>query len=171
MSVEVIAEAGSNHNGDLERCKVLAKIAAESGASSIKFQFIFPDGLYIPRYVGKGKAKDNDVHEQRAGEVLTKEQWQSVWHFCQGLGLEVFASVFCEEGVALLSDLGARTVKVASTDLNNPELILLCLQRFERCILSTGMSRLGEVEDSLEWLAQRHSMTNLELMHCVSSYP
>ena len=48
--VEVIAEAGSNHNGCVADALQLVEVAHRAGASSVKFQFIFPEGLYVPKY-------------------------------------------------------------------------------------------------------------------------
>ena len=169
--LEVIAEASSNHNGNLQDAIELINIAARAKASSVKFQFIFPDGLYVPKYISGGQVLENDVYRQREQEMLTDDEWSQVWIHATKMGLEVFASVFCVKGVRLLKELGSRTVKIASTDLNNTELIKMCLEEFDRCILSTGMASFSDIENTLLEINYTDFKSKIELMHCVSSYP
>ena len=143
--MEIIAEAGSNHNGSIEDALRLVNLAARANAASVKFQFIFPEGLYVPKYYNNGEFLENEVFKQREREQLEEAEWRIVWKHCEDLDLPVFASVFCSKGVELLKSLGSKTVKVASTDLNNHELIAKCLENFDRCIISTGMATLSEI--------------------------
>ena len=78
MSLITIAEAGSNHNGSIERAKALVSTAASAGASSIKFQFIYADGLYIPKYLDGQKYINNPVYNIRKNEELTESQWSEL---------------------------------------------------------------------------------------------
>lgn len=169
--VEVIAEAGSNHNGRLDDALQLVDVAAESGATSVKFQFIFPEGLYVPKYFDDGEYIQNEVYLQREKEQLSYEEWLLVWGRCDEYKLEVFASVFCLQGIELLKALGAKTVKIASTDLNNHELIIECLKNFDRCIISTGMATVSDIDTTLRKVLRYATNCAVELMHCVSSYP
>jgi N,N'-diacetyllegionaminate synthase len=169
--VEVIAEAGSNHNGRLDHALQLVDVAAESGATSVKFQFIFPEGLYVPKYFNDGEYIQNEVYEQRHKEQLSYEEWLIVWRRCVEYELEVFASVFCSQGIELLKTLGAKTVKIASTDLNNYELIIECLLCFDRCIISTGMATVSDIDATLRKVLRYAKNCDVELMHCVSAYP
>lgn len=169
--IEIIAEAGANHNGNVENALNLVNIAVEANASSIKFQFIFPDGLYIPAYLSNGQLVKNDVYDHREREMLSTEEWHEVWAHAKNAGIEIFASVFCGNGISLLKRLGAKTVKIASTDLNNVELINSCLKEFDRCILSTGMASLSDIEQTLFAINFAEYKNKLELMHCVSTYP
>lgn len=169
--VEVIAEAGSNHNGDPGRAIELINIAKEAGASSVKFQFIFADGLYVPKFY-IGKATDvNKVFAVRKAEELTRAEWQTIWDYAGDAGIGVSASVFCKKGLALLKSLGADYVKIASTDLTNRPLIGAAIQTFRRTIISTGMARASEVAQTVEALHDKKYEGEFELMHCVSLYP
>ena len=141
----VIAEAGSNHNGDKDTAVNLVDIANLAGATSIKFQFIFPDGLYLPDINIDGKLVPSEVYEVRQKEQLTTEAWSEVWQYAQKVGIDISASVFCMEGVKLLYKLGANYVKIASTDLTNLSLIKLACQNFKKVIISTGMATLDEI--------------------------
>ena len=168
---EVIAEAGSNHNGSVARAVNLIDIARSAGASSVKFQFIFPENLYLPAFRDGRELRPNPAHSQRRTEQLTESEWSEVWRHGQRAGIPLSASVFCDRGIDLLSKLGAGYVKIASTDLTNRDLIALAATRFDRVIVSTGMATLSEVAETVAAVQEQHRTVSLELMHCVSSYP
>ena len=174
MSIKVIAEAGSNHNGNLDQAISLIDIAKRSNADSIKFQFIFADGLYIPKiinYATKGYS-NNGAYEVRKDEELSENDWMKIWQYAKEVKLDISASVFCERGIDLLKKLGANYVKIASTDLTNHNLIKKVCQYFPKIIISTGMSTFSEITDMLEESnVFSSSDTIIELMHCVSIYP
>lgn len=174
MELEIIAEAGSNHNGDVGKAIELVNIAKESGAHSIKYQIIFADGLYVPKFHKSRKEGDfvnNDVFNVRAKEELSRKQWERIWTHANDVGIDISASVFCEKGVELLKSLGAEWVKIASTDLTNKMLLKIVMQHFNRIILSTGMAQGSEVTKTLEFVDSVNYDGTLELMHCVSLYP
>jgi len=170
MHFELIAEVGSNHNGDVETAKRLVDVAADAGASSVKFQFIFAKGLYIPEFLDGNVRVPNRAYEQRLREELSEEEWCSIWRHAQMRGVTPSASVFCDRGIELLRKLGSPYVKIASTDLTNTSLISAACRTFDRVILSTGMSTVAEVDRTLSTvdLGDRRRLT---LMHCVSAYP
>ena len=167
----IIAEAGSNHNGSVQRAKDLVDLAKRSGADSVKFQFIFAEGLYLPAYFDGQSYVDNTVYQARKAEELARSNWEAIWAHARSIGMDISASVFDTQGVELLSDLGANYVKIASTDLTNHELIRAACSAFRRVIISTGMATLSEVDATYQFVRQNFPEVNLELMHCVSSYP
>lgn len=173
---EIIAEAGSNHNGDPARACQLIDLAAQAGASSIKFQFIYADGLYLPDYPEHGPDgaitySPSTVFAQRRREEMSDTDWQTIWDHAARVGITVSASVFCERGIALLKRLGAPYVKIASTDLTNHALIARACESFPRVIVSTGMATMGEIEAMVTMVKRDHPGTDFSLMHCVSAYP
>ena len=167
----IIAEAGSNHNGNKENAKKLIELAYAAGASSIKFQFIFPEGLYLPYTQVDGKMEKSVVFDIRKKEQLTRAAWEEVWLHAKTVGIPISASVFCSQGVSLLKHLGAEYVKIASTDLTNISLINLACQNFNDVIISTGMATIEEIANTVAWVRQNYPNLNLKLMHCVSVYP
>ena len=169
--VGIIAEAGSNHNGSVDRACQLVDLAAAAGATSVKFQFIFADGLYLPAYFDNGKYVENSVYHQRKSEELSPEDWRRVWRHAATAGIDISASVFDRQGIELLSSLGASYVKIASTDATNHELIGQTCEVFEQVIVSTGMASLAEIDTMVGFVRRNFPRTDLRLMHCVSSYP
>ena len=167
----IIAEAGSNHNGDKNTAKKLVSIAKSTAATSIKFQFIFPDGLYLPYENVEGSLIPSSVYQVRANEQLTADEWSDVWKFSRELGMDISASVFCSKGINLLRSLGATYVKIASTDVTNLSLIRLACENFASVIISTGMAKLEEIAKTVSMVRTHFPEVNLKLMHCVSVYP
>jgi sialic acid synthase SpsE len=168
---EIIAEAGSNHNGSVARAHELVDLAARAGATSVKFQFIHADGLYVPAYFDGETCIENSVYHSRKAEELGREDWQSVWARAAEADIAISASVFDFPGLEMLSDLGAPYVKIASTDATNHDLIGAACSAFERVIVSTGMASLGEIDAMVGFVRANFPGVDLNLMHCVSSYP
>lgn len=168
---EIIAEAGSNHNGSVSRACDLVDLAARARATSVKFQFIYADGLYVPAYFDGEKYVESDVYHSRKAEELTRDDWLRIWTHAAEAGIEISASVFDTQGLELLADLGASYVKIASTDATNHELIGEACDTFDRVIVSTGMASLGEIDAMVSFVRGNFPEIDLNLMHCVSSYP
>lgn len=167
----IIAEAGSNHGGSLSRAKRLVEIAADAGADCVKFQFIFPEGLYLPPQGSPERTIRPNVYEQRRSEQLSKEDWKEVWQHAKELGIDITASIFCEQGLWLLRSLGAGFVKLSSSDLTNRGLHRRIGNTFPQIIISSGMATLAEIEETVNGFHEVGKDSKLVLMHCVSIYP
>lgn len=169
--VHVIAEAGSNHNGNVSLARDLVRAAAHAGADSVKFQFIEPAGLYLPFYRRGAEKIENEVYKQRATEVLTEEEWEQVFQCAADAPLPCAASIFDSAGLERLTRLGAPYVKVASTDLNNYRLLAEVARSGCTVLVSTGMSTLTEIKQAVEVFSKAGALGRLVLLHCVSAYP
>lgn len=169
--VTIIAEAGSNHNGSVKTALRLVDLAKDAGADVVKFQFIYPENLYLPKFEELHSSAVNPAFLQREKEVLSNAEWREVWRHASDRGIAATASVFCLQSLDLLADLGADFVKISSTDLVNTEVLSQAAERFNHVLLSTGMSSLGEIERTLASLERFRPDTQLSLLHCVSKYP
>ena len=168
--VHVIAEAGTNHNGRVDTALKLANAAQEAGADSVKFQMIFPAGLYLPSLWQDGKLTENTVFAARTRAALSGSGFSRIAGHCKSIGIPFSASVFDRAGLDLLRELEAPYIKLASCDLNNGPLLRMAAERGRRLILSTGMSSLGEIETAVRTVLDTGNR-DLVLMHCVSVYP
>ncbi len=168
--VHVIAEAGTNHNGDFATAKRLVDTACASQADSVKFQIIYPDRLYLPGSYNYGHYDINEVRSMRQRFMLTDAEYEELSEYACGRGVPFSASIFDERGLALLAGMAPPYIKIASTDLGNVRLLRLAAATGLRVILSTGMSTLGEIERSVRAVVQEGPV-DLVLMHCVSAYP
>ena len=167
----IIAEAGSNHNGDVKKALHLIDIAKEAKADSIKFQLIFADGLYLPKYNENGTYEDSKVFKKRKDEEFTDKEWHVIWDYAKEKKIDISGSVFCSKGITLLKKLGCSYVKIASTDLTNHKLIKEVCSNFNNVIISTGMATIEEVASSIDNAKKANNDIKLSLMHCVSLYP
>ena len=171
VDLEIIAEAGTNHNGNECWGRRLIDAAAKADASSVKFQLIYPEGLYVPAYVDESGSYPNPVFERRAGEGLDYEAWERLNEYAVKAGIELTLSVFDSKGLNVAERLKHSYIKVASTDLNNLPFLREVASRGKRTIVSTGMSTLSEVEDAVRVFDRENALERLTLLHCVSVYP
>lgn len=168
--VHVIAEAGNNHNGDAGTATELIGVAAEAGADSVKFQIIYPEGLYLPAFPRNGGYEENEVIAARRKFMLSDDDYRRLAAHAAERRIAFSASVFDRQGLDLLDSLDPAYLKVASCDLNNVAFVREVAERGRRVVLSTGMSTLEEVEKSVE-AALSTGNEDLVLLHCVSVYP
>lgn len=168
--VHIIAEAGTNHNGQYATAEQLAQTAKIAGADSVKFQIIYPEGLYLPKLFDKSRYVDNEVFLTRQKFMLSDTEYSRLADYCRQLNLSFSASVFDERGLNLLDELDAPYIKIASCDLNNSRLLKQAAERGRQIVLSTGMATLAEIDRAVaDITATGHN--KVVLMHCVSIYP
>jgi N,N'-diacetyllegionaminate synthase len=169
-NVHIIAEAGTNHNGNPKLAKILIDTAVKARADSVKFQIINPEHLYLP---GKYKFGHYDITEViaiRQKTRLADEVYRDLAEYAKNQGIAFSASVFDPEGLNLLASMNPPYIKIASTDLNNILFLRKVAEKGIKMIISTGMSPLSEVEHSVNELV-RTGFRDIVLMHCVSAYP
>lgn len=166
----IIAEAGVNHNGNMDYAKRLIEIAASCDADSVKFQIINPYGLYLPGDYNYGHYDIKKVIENRFSTVLSNDQYRSLNDFATSKNIAFSGSIFDPKGLDLLSSFNPPYIKIASCDLSNVRLLRQVAERGIKMVLSTGMSTLSEIEFSLNALS-KENFTDVVILHCVSIYP
>lgn len=168
--LHIIAEAGTNHNGQLDLAKQLVDIAADSKADSVKFQIIYPWGLYLPGQYNYGHYDIKKVIQIRKDSMLSDEEYADIAAHATEKGISFSSSVFDKRGLDLLMKFNPPYLKIASCDLNNIRFLRQVAERGKKIILSTGMSTMQDVEKSVNELS-KVGFDNLVLLHCVSIYP
>lgn len=169
-SIHIIGEAGTNHGAKLTTAKQLVDAAVSARVDSVKFQIIYPEGLYIPKLRKDGRFEDNPVLSQRAAGMLSDDDYRELASYCKQQEIPISASIFDIRGLDLLGEFLPPYFKIASCDLNNTTLLKEVARRGKKMIVSTGMSSLGEVEKAVNAITST-GHTDLILMHCVSIYP
>lgn len=171
----IIAEAGLNHNGDVEMARRLIKKAKECGCNAIKFQTYKPESRvsaeakaakYVERTIGLEESSFDMFKRLRLSKVEHKE----LFEYARRLDLEIFSTPFDEESADFLEELGVRVFKISSFDLVNLKLLSYIANKGKPMIISTGMSTLGQIEEALETIYEADNR-EVVLMHCVSNYP
>ncbi|EAJ6588389.1 N,N'-diacetyllegionaminate synthase [Campylobacter coli] len=173
----IIAEAGVNHNGDLNLAKKLIEVAAKSGADFVKFQS-FKAELCVSKnakkaaYQLKTTAKDESQLEMIKKLELDFNAHQLLISHAKQCGIAFLSTPFDLESIELLDDLGLEVFKIPSGEITNLPYLKKIAKLNKKIILSTGMSNLGEIEAALEILCQGGTQrANITLLHCTTEYP
>lgn len=173
----IIAEAGVNHNGDLELAKQLIDAAAAAGADLVKFQ-TFNANRQVTRTAKKAdyqsQATDSTESQQEMLRrlELTADMHHELIAYCATRNIGFFSTGFDIESVDLLVSLGLDHFKIPSGEITNLPYLRHIGRLGKAVILSTGMATLGEIEAAIDVLEQagtpRASMT---VLHCTTEYP
>jgi N,N'-diacetyllegionaminate synthase len=172
----IIAEIGSNHNGDMDLCRRLIDSAKSCGADAVKFQSWSESSLVSKaEYERNTSYSDRKKHFGSLAEMvekyqLTPEQHREIAKYCRQHGITFLSSCFSPEEVDLLDELNVPAFKIASMDINNLALLRYVAARKRGVVLSTGMSTLGEIEQAIQTLHDAGSGP-IALLHCISIYP
>lgn len=172
----IIAEIGSNHNGDMDLCRLLIDSAISCGADAVKFQSWSKSSLVSKAEYGRNTSySDKNKHFGSLEEMvekyqLTPEQHAEIVEYCHTRGVAFLSSCFSPSEVDMLDELEVPAFKQASMDINNLPLLEYLGSRHRPVILSTGMATLGEVERAIQVLRDSGS-GSIALLHCISIYP
>jgi N,N'-diacetyllegionaminate synthase len=171
----VIAEAGVNHNGDLDMALRLIDAAAEARANAVKFQTFSADRL-VTRQAPKAtyqkqatSAEESQYAMLKRLELSSKDHRSLIAH-AQARGLVFLSTPFDHTSADLLFELDVPAIKVGSGELTDLPLLEHIARGRKPIMLSTGMAYLGEVEEAVRCI-QTHGDAPLVLLHCVSNYP
>ncbi len=173
--VYIIAEAGVNHNGDLDLAFQLADVAKASGADAVKFQ-TFQALLLATPSAGKAAYQERTVSgDESQLAMLSRLELNANAHrllieHCRRIGIQFLSSPFDTASVDLLDSLGVPLYKIPSGEITNFPYLRHVGRKKRPVILSTGMSTLGDVEEAIETLREAGA-GDLTLLHCVTEYP
>lgn len=159
--VEIIAEIGWNHLGDMDLAKQMIKSAKENGATYAKFQTWSVDRLKTGPWDLDGR---RDIY---VNAELTKDKHVELIEYCKSQNIEFLSSVFSIPDAKLLHELGIKKVKIPSFESRNIELIEYCNNTFDIIFMSTGTSTYKEIQDITKYMSKE----KWRLLHCVSTYP
>lgn len=173
--VFIIAEAGVNHNGQVDLACRLVDVAADAGADAVKFQTFRADRLASPAAAKAAYQLDTTDPAETQRDMLRKlelgkDQLQIVKARCAERGILFLSTPFDEESADLVDALGVPAFKIASGEVTNWPLLRHIARKGKPVMVSTGMSYLGEIDDAVRVLREA-GCHELILLHCVTSYP
>lgn len=171
----IIAEAGVNHNGDIDLAKKLIDVAKEADADAIKFQTFKAEELVTRSAEKAGYQKDASRPEESQYDMLkklelTEKDFKELCAYTQQKCILFLSTPFDKGSVDLLSELDVPAYKIPSGEIDNFPLLKHIARKRKPIILSTGMATLEEVEAALE-VIKEEGVDDILLLHCVSSYP
>lgn len=175
MAVFIIAEAGVNHNGDINLAKKLIDSAKEAGADAVKFQSFKASRLVTASaekadYQLKNTGCAENQYEMLRKLELSAEAHKYLKEYCDKVGIIFLSTPFDFESTDLLNSLNVPMYKISSGDLTNIPFLKYIAKRERPIILSTGMSDLGEIEEALTAIYSENNK-DITLLHCTTSYP
>jgi N,N'-diacetyllegionaminate synthase len=172
----IIAEAGVNHNGDLELAARMIDSAAAAGADAIKFQSFVSEELITlsaPRaaYQVKATGDDSAQYAMLKALELSDDGQLELKRKCDEVGIHYLCTPYERHSVDLLDRLDVAAYKIASTDVTNLPFLRYLGSKGRPVILSSGMSTLGEIEAALGALRASSEGLDIVLLHCTAEYP
>lgn len=175
QKVFIIAEAGVNHNGDLNLAFQLVDKAVEIGADCVKFQTFKTENI-----VTKSSPKANyqmlvtDKAESQFDMLkkleLQKDDFKKIKEYCQKKGIQFLSTPYNPEDASLLNDLGVEAFKIASGQLVELPFLKFVAKFGKQMIISTGMANLAEVYAAVEAIKSTGN-TNIIVLQCNTDYP
>ncbi len=197
----IIAEAGVNHNGDINLAHKLIDESKKANADIVKFQTAIPE-MVVSRYAEKAAYQkvttdaDENQLEMIKKIMLPFEAFKELKRHCEDVGIKFLSTPFEIDALHFLTDeLKLDLIKIPSGEINNAPLLIEAARSGKKIILSTGMSTLGEIETALGilsfgylrdddpssmydfirayTLAQQKGILQekIQLMHCTTEYP
>ena len=172
----IIAEVGSNHNGDIGLCRKLIDAAADAGAHAVKFQSWSETSLIAEEeYERNTQYSDKKKHFGSLREMVrayqfTAEQHREAKEHCDARGVAFCSSSFSTEEVDFLAALGVPFFKIASMDIVHLPLLRYVARQQRPMVISTGMATLAEIEQAVS-VIRSEGNSQIVLLHCISIYP
>ncbi|MBN2735014.1 MAG: N-acetylneuraminate synthase [Methanomicrobiaceae archaeon] len=171
----IIAEAGVNHNGNLNLAKQLVDVAAESGADAVKFQTFRAESLASKNaekadYQIESTSEDESQYYMLKKLELSYQDFRRLSDYTKEKNLIFLSTPFDEESASFLEEIGIPAYKISSGEITNLPLLKLIAKNRKPVILSTGMSTLCEVEKAVVTL-KKNGSENIVILHCTTSYP
>lgn len=175
--VLIIAEAGVNHNGDFELACRLADAAKAAGADIVKFQTGVPEKVISTfaeqaEYQTANTGRKESQLDMVRRIMLPASDFRPLRDYCRRIGIEFLSTPFDLDSIDTLRPLEMDAVKVPSGEITNLPYLRKIAGMGLPVIMSTGMSRLGEVDDALEVLTGAGvPLSEITLLHCNTEYP
>lgn len=171
----IIAEAGVNHNGQLDLAYKLVDIAKKAGADAIKFQ-TFDAKTLVSETAQKAEYQERtgpqgETQRQMLERLqLSHDETRQLRDYCKNAGINFMSTPFGFADADLLGDLGVDIFKVGSGDLTYHQFLAHIASKGKPMIISTGMATLAEVKEAVS-VIEAAGNPPLAILHCVSNYP
>lgn len=176
--VIIIAEAGVNHNGDLDKAFQLIDAAVSAGVDYVKFQTFKAEKLvsksarkadYQIKNAGDGNDSQFDMLKKLE---LSHDDHALLIDYCKKKNINFFSTAFDLESLEYLKEIGLDLVKIPSGEITNLPYLRKAAKLFSRIILSTGMCTMGDIEDAVAiFLKEGILIENITILHCNTEYP
>lgn len=170
----IIAEAGVNHNGDINIARKLVDVAKRCGADIVKFQ-TFDVNSIVSKYAEMAIYQKENIGEVGSQKdmlrklALQKGEFVELVEYCKEVGIKFLSTPFDIASIQILNNL-QDTWKVPSGEITNYPYLVEIAKTGKEILLSTGMSTLEEVDDALKVL-KSNGAGKITILHCTTNYP
>ncbi|TXT30682.1 MAG: N-acetylneuraminate synthase [Chitinophagaceae bacterium] len=176
--VIIIAEAGVNHNGDIELAKKLIDVAVDAGVDYVKFQTFKSEGL-VSKFAKKAAYQIENTQDAVESQFqmlkkleLSRSQHFELVQYCNSKNISFFSTAFDLDSLSFLKELGLKIVKIPSGEITNLPYLRKASSLFKEVIISTGMSSMLEIKEALDVFLQAGILkNNITILHCNTEYP
>lgn len=175
--VYIIAEAGVNHNGNVDLALKLIDEAANAGVDAVKFQTFKAEKL-VSVYANKAEYQKLTTDSSESQYQMIKKleldvaSHKLLINYCKQKNIQFLSSPFDLESIDLLDNLGLNLFKIPSGEINNLPYLRKIGSYNKEVILSTGMSDIGEIEDAINILVSAGTdREKISILHCNTEYP
>ena len=175
MNTLIIAEAGVNHNGNLELAKKMALEAKKAGADIVKYQTAVPK-LVISKFAEKATYQKEQTGDSESQLEMCErihfdfEAHKDLKNYCDEIGIQYLSAAFDLPSVEFLQTLDLPMVKVPSGEITNLPYLEKIGAEKKAVLLSTGMSNMDEIETAIKIL-KKSGCGEVLIMHCNTQYP
>lgn len=177
MSVFIIAEAGVNHNGSIELAKKLIDVAVQAGVDAVKFQTFKTENLVSKNAQKADYQKETTGSNESQFDMIKKLELDINTHhelikYCNSKNIMFLSTPFDHDSIDLLNNLGLEIFKIPSGEITNLPYLRKIGALNKKVILSTGMAKIGEIEDALDVLINAGTLKeNITILHANTMYP
>lgn len=175
----IIAELGSNHNGDMNLAKELIIKAKDAGAHCVKFQSWTKDSIFSQKKYDDNyfvtddyrNRKDYTLEKIVEEYAISENELLQMKKFSDQIGIDCISTPFSKKEADFLVDkMHAKFIKVASMDLNNFPFLEYLAKKGKPLIISTGLSELYEIDKAVKTI-ENAGNNQIIILHCVATYP
>lgn len=176
--VIIIAEAGVNHNGDLNNALKLIDAAVDANVDYVKFQ-TFKAGNLVSKFATKANYQIENTKNSTETQLemlqkleLSHEQHQKLIAYCKQKNIHFLSTAFDLDSLRYLKDIGLELVKIPSGEITNLPYLRLAAKLFKKAIISTGMASISEIKNAVKVLTDAGvKKEDITVLHCNSEYP
>lgn len=173
----IIAEAGVNHNGNIDMALQLIEKAAEAGVDYVKFQ-TFKSEKLVSQHATKAEyqkattsGEDSQLKMLQQLELSYEDHYRLIKH-CNHCGIKFLSTAFDLDSIEFLHSLNLDLWKIPSGEITNLPYLRRIAQKGSRVIMSTGMCTPEDIKAALNVLTSNGTpLKNITLLHCNTEYP
>ncbi len=175
QKIFIIAEAGVNHNGDIDIAKKMIDAASEAGVDAVKFQTFKAEKIVSMNAPKAEYQIENSNNTESQFQMLKKLEIDKRTHielmkYCKEKNVMFLSTPFDIDSIHMLVELGIGIIKIPSGEITNLPYLREVARQKKKVILSTGMSNMQEVKDAVQVLKQ-YGAEDITVLHCNTQYP